>query len=59
MPSTRAGLIDRSLALALATPISALAARTVECMAIVTEAVSGTVPPQILFPAELYNSESV
>jgi LacI family transcriptional regulator len=59
MPSTRAGLIDRSLALALVTPIAALAARTVESMAIVTEAVSGKVPSQILFPAELYNSESV
>jgi LacI family transcriptional regulator len=59
MPSTRAGLIDRSLTLTLVTPIAALAARTVECMAIATEAISGKVPSQILFPAELYNSESV
>jgi LacI family transcriptional regulator len=59
MPSTRSALIDRTLALALVTPIAALAARTVECMAIATDALAGTVPSQILFPAELYNSESV
>jgi LacI family transcriptional regulator len=58
-PSTRAGLIDQCLSLSLGTPIAAIAARTVDYMAIATDAVNGTIQPVTLFPADLYLSETI
>lgn len=57
--ATRSGLIDGTLALALGTPIGAISQRLVELMAIATGAVSGDVPGQALFPAELHLRESI
>jgi LacI family transcriptional regulator len=58
-PSTRAGLIDGSLSMSLGTPIAAIAAKAVEYMAVATDAISGTIPSQTLFPAELYLGETI
>jgi LacI family transcriptional regulator len=58
-PSTRSGLIDGSVAMALATPIAAIAIRTVELMAMATGAIGGSVPAQQLFQANIYISETI
>lgn len=59
IPSTRLGLIEGSIAMSLGTPIAALAAKTVELMSIATDAISGTVPAQLLLPADIYISETI
>jgi LacI family transcriptional regulator len=58
-PTTRAALIDGTIAVALGTPIAAIATRTVEFMSIATDATSGTVPPQLLLPPDIHISETI
>jgi LacI family transcriptional regulator len=57
--TTRSGLIDGTLALALGTPISPISQRLVELMAVATGAASGEVPGQALFAADLHIRESI
>ena len=59
IPETRAALIDGIVDLVIATPIRALADRTVSAM---IEALTGQgddVPPQTLLPFEIYISENI
>jgi LacI family transcriptional regulator len=58
-PSTRSGLIDGSVAMALGTPIGPIATKAVELMAMATDAIGGSVSPQYLFQADVYISETV
>ncbi len=58
-PSTRKGLIEGNLSMSLGTPIVAIAAKTVELMSIATDAISGTVPAQLLLPADIHISETI
>ncbi len=58
-PSTRTGLIDGHIAMTLGTPIAAIAVKAVELMSIATDAISGSVPAQLLLPAEIYISETI
>jgi LacI family transcriptional regulator len=58
-PSTRSALIDGTVALSLGTPTEAIAKRAVELMMIATGVGPGTVPAQVLFPADIHISENV
>jgi LacI family transcriptional regulator len=58
-PSTREALIDGTVAMSLGTPVAAIAARTVEFMCIATDAIGGTVPQQLLLPADVHISETI
>jgi LacI family transcriptional regulator len=58
-PTTRTALIDGTIAVALGTPIAGIATRTVEYMSIATDATSGTVPRQLLLPADIHISETI
>ena len=59
MPATRAGLIDGTLDLVLATPIAALAARAVELMARACAGEALGASAQLQLPAEIYISENI
>jgi LacI family transcriptional regulator len=59
LPITRAALIDGTLDLVLGTPVDRLAKRAIQLMMIATEAITGNVPPQVLFPADIHISENI
>jgi LacI family transcriptional regulator len=59
MPSTRDGLIDGTITMALGTPIAAIAERTIDYMTFATDAASGVVVPQVLFSPELHLRETI
>ena len=59
IPETRAALIDGIVDLVIATPMRALADRTVASMADALAGNGGDVPPQALLPFEIYLSENI
>jgi LacI family transcriptional regulator len=58
-PDTRAGLIDGTVDMVIATPTALLAARTVEAMVQALSASSQPAAVQMLLPFELYISENI
>ncbi len=59
IPETRAALIEGIVDLVIATPVRALADRTVATMAEALARHDGDLPPQILLPFDIYISENV
>jgi LacI family transcriptional regulator len=58
-PTTRAGLIDGVVTLAIATPLPLLAARAVEAMVKAIGAASSGPPAQVLLPFSLFIAENI
>jgi LacI family transcriptional regulator len=58
-PATRAALIDGTVDMVLATPIAAMAARTVELMAAASGSKARENLGTVLFPAEIFVSENI
>lgn len=57
--NTRQALIDGTIDLVLGTPITQISRSTVQLMMIATEAITGTVPSQVLYPADIHISENI
>jgi LacI family transcriptional regulator len=58
-PVTREALIDGTLDMALGTPAVAIARQAVQLMMIATDAAAGSLPTQVLFPADIHISENI